>query len=92
MGNKTWTTDRQRQFLVDHLPRFEESSQKKKTQRFFEHFYDKYFREFPVDGGVPGVEVEIIRGLQKKVSRTATATLKPYQITDVTLPAHQELV
>lgn len=68
MGNRTWTSDRERQFLMEHLNQFEEASSKKNTARFFVNLYDKFFKEFPVMPDVPNVDSEVIRSLQKRVS------------------------
>ncbi len=71
MGNKSWTTDRQRKFLKDNVPQYENAQKHKKTPQWLAAFNERWFQQFPV---ASPVNEEVVIQLTKKVSDIATSS------------------
>lgn len=73
MGNKSWTTDRQRKFLMDNIPQYEAAQQKKKTRLWLEKLFDQYIAMFPVvvERNSPTLEqlIELLKRVSSNVHR-----------------------
>ncbi len=66
MGNKSWTSDRQRTFLKDNISQYEAAQKRKKTGQWLVNFNERWFQEFPV--AAPAGKEEFVIQMTKKVS------------------------